>query len=178
MKITGLLPRTILVSTVVVFVLAGAIRLRGIVLNPSPSAPKGLYARSTDPNFVLFCPDQRWPSFAKNPNFRRNWVPSSACPDGHRAFLKPIAAKPGDTVSVTAHGIVVNGKLIPHSIPLKEDNFGEPLHAYPYGIYRVQPGQLWVISPYSDRSYDSRYYGPIPSNSVLASVRPWLLFSH
>jgi conjugative transfer signal peptidase TraF len=178
MKITGRLPKALLVSTILVFLIAVAIRLRGIVFNPSPSAPKGFYVRSADPSFVLFCPDQGLTNFTKNPDFRRNWVPSYGCSDGHRAFLKPIAAKPGDTVSVTSHGIAVNGKVIPHSLPLKQDNFGEPLYAYAYGTYRVQPGQLWVVSPYSDRSYDSRYYGPIPTSSILAAVRPWFLFGH
>jgi type IV secretory pathway protease TraF len=130
MKITGRLPKAFLVSTILVFLAAVAIRLRGIVFNPSPSSPKGFYVRSADPSFVLFCPDQQLTNFTKNPDFRRNWVPSYGCSDGHRAFLKPIAAKPGDTVSVTSHGIAVNGKVIPHSLPLKQDNFGEPLYAY------------------------------------------------
>ena len=177
MKITGLLPRSLVIGSLLVFLLAGAVRLRGIVLNPSTSAPKGLYVRSTEPTFVLFCPDQRWPSFKKNPDFRHNWVPSSACPDGHRAFLKPIAGRPGDKIVVSRLGIAVNGSLIPNSVPLTEDNFGELLHAYPYGTYMVGRNEFWVVSPYSARSYDSRYYGPIPRDSVLARVRPWLIFS-
>ena len=176
MRITGRLFKAVLCGMAVFFLLAGAVRLRGIVLNPSTSAPKGLYVRSTDPSFVLFCPDQRWPNFAKNPDFRKNWAPFSSCPDGHRAFLKPISARPGDVVTVSANGIAVNGKLIPHSLPVREDNLGETLHAYPYGTYRVRPGELWVVSPFSDRSYDSRYYGPIPAKSILAGIRPWWLF--
>lgn len=176
--------RVIMVGAGVIFTLAVACRVLGIVFNPTHSAPPGFYIRAArdlrhggtaQANFILFCPDQKWPGFNNNPPYRAGW---SNCPDGNKALLKPVVAWAGDTVTVTPLGVAVNGSVLHNSMPLSKDTNGEVLHAYPLGNYNVKPGELWVISSHSRKSFDSRYYGPIPETSIRTWVRPLLTFGH
>ena len=88
--------------------------------------------------------------------------------------MKPIVAHAGDTVELSGQGIAVNGKLLPNTAPLKVDTHGRPLVAWSFGRYQVQPNTVWVASSYHPRSFDSRYFGPIPVGSIRAYVRPIL----
>jgi type IV secretory pathway protease TraF len=46
----------------------------------------------------------------------------------------------------------------------------------PAGTYRVESGQLWLLSGHDPRSFDSRYFGPISVSSVQAVARPvWVI---
>ena len=155
-------------------VLALVCRGAGIVFNVTPSAPRGLYQETRIPptkehgTYILFCPDQKWPGFSNNPNYRKSYLAN--CPDGEEALLKPVAAWPGDVVTTTPIGVAVNGAILHNSMPDSKDPFGKELHPYAYGNYKVPAGQVWVISSYSPRSFDSRYFGPIP----VTAIRSWL----
>lgn len=89
-------------------------------------------------------------------------------------MMKPIAAQPGDTVEFTSRGFVVNGKALPNSAPLNVDTDGRSLHHGPFGKYRVETATVWVVSSYNLRSFDSRYFGPVPTISIRERVRPLL----
>jgi conjugative transfer signal peptidase TraF len=86
--------------------------------------------------------------------------------------MKPIVALPGDTVELTAAGVTVNRKLLPNSAPLPFDTKHRPLQHWPFGKYRLASGTVWVISSYNARSYDSRYFGPIPLPLVRNRLTP------
>ena len=149
----------------------------GFVFNFTHSAPFGIYRQAAEPTmatrknspYAFFCPDQRWPGLRNNPNTRRNL---GTCPDGYAAFLKPVVAWPGDVVTTSPDGVIVDGTLVPNSSPLTRDSLGRELHPYPYGTYEVPEGQIWVVSSYSSRSFDSRYFGPVPLRTVREWVRP------
>ncbi len=123
----------------------------------------------TNSPYAFFCPDQRWPGLKDNPNTRRSL---GTCPDGYAALLKPVVAWPGDTVTTSPAGVAVNGRPVPNSAPLMRDSLGRELHPYPYGTYEVLAGQIWVVSSYSSKSFDSRYFGPVPLKTVREWVRP------
>lgn len=152
----------------------------GVVFNYTHSAPFGLYreefeseATIHDPApYVFFCPDRRWPSMRGEPNYRD---PMRTCPDGFSPLIKPVVAWPGDLVSVSANGIRVNGRPLPNSAPIERDSKGQQLRPFAHGEYRVGPNELWVISSFSTRSFDSRYFGPIPLRSVHSWLRPLLV---
>jgi conjugative transfer signal peptidase TraF len=149
----------------------------GFVFNFTHSAPFGIYRQGSEPTpatrknspYAFFCPDQRWPGLNNNPNTRRSL---GTCPDGFAALLKPVVAWPGDVVTTSPDGIVVDGFPVPNSSPLIRDSLGRELHPYPYGTYHVREGQIWVVSSYSSRSFDSRYFGPVPLRTVREWVRP------
>jgi conjugative transfer signal peptidase TraF len=149
----------------------------GFVFNFTHSAPFGIYRPAAEPTvplrtdspYAFFCPDQRWPGLKNNPNTRHSL---GTCPDGYAALLKPVVAWPGDTVRTSPAGVTVNGKPVSNSAPLTRDSLGRDLHPYPYGTYQVLAGQIWVVSSYSARSFDSRYFGPVPLKTVREWVRP------
>jgi conjugative transfer signal peptidase TraF len=155
----------------------------GFVFNFTHSAPFGLYKEVSNPAeaphtptpYVFFCPDVRWPSLKGEPNYRK---PMRSCPDGFAPLIKPVVAWPGDTVETSVQGVSVNGQLLTHTMTIDHDSTGHPIHPYTYGTYRVQPGQLWVVSNFSPKSFDSRYFGPIPARSVQHWVRPFLVEKH
>lgn len=137
----------------------------GFRQNLTLSQPPGLYRltnSSSDP-LVSFCPTGSASSVTTQRGYR---AASWACPDGHAPMLKPVAARPGDTVIVTHHGISVNGVALPNTGSYPRDGHGNLLNQMPEGIYIVQAGSIWVLSTYNKLSYDSRYFGPISETSV------------
>ena len=152
----------------------------GVVFNYTHSAPFGLYREQFDSEaaihgpapYVFFCPDRRWSSMHGEPNYRD---PMRTCPDGFSPLIKPVVAWPGDFVSVSADGISVNGHLLKNSAPIERDSKGQQLRPFAAGEYTVGPKELWVVSSFSPRSFDSRYFGPIPLKSVHSWLRPLLV---
>ena len=56
------------------------------------------------------------------------------------------------------------------------DAAGRSLHPWPFGVYVVEEGAVWLASTYNRGSYDSRYIGPIRISQIRARLRPlWLL---
>jgi conjugative transfer signal peptidase TraF len=141
----------------------------GVRLNLSPSLPAGLYVRTNAPaRLIEFCPDEPYASLA----IQRGYRDEGICPDGAMPLLKPIVATSGDAVDLSAKGITVNGSLLRNSAPLRVDTKGRPLPAWHFGHYVVAPGTVWVASSYNARSFDSRYFGPVPTSSIRDFVRP------
>jgi conjugative transfer signal peptidase TraF len=104
----------------------------------------------------------------------RHYIGCGPCMDGSASLLKRVAAIAGDRVSVSAQGIAVNGAVIPNSKPLTVDSMGRTLAAVTYGTYNVQSGTIWLVSNCA-RSFDSRYFGSVPSASILGVARPvWI----
>lgn len=147
----------------------------GIRINTSSSIPLGLYVATGDSTAELieFCPTEPFASQSSERGYR---TPGTACPDWAVPLLKPIVAVDGDLVTVSPDGISVNGRSLPKTAPLKFDRVGRPLQPWPFGQYRVVPGQVWVASTYSRGSYDSRYMGPIQIRQIRRRLRPlWLI---
>lgn len=146
----------------------------GIRVNGSPSLPIGLYRVSADPvaDLVEFCPAEPFAALANARGYRQ----AGRCPDSGTPLLKPVAARPGDRVTVSSGGVAVNGVLLPKSAPRPRDTAGRPLVSWIPGSFAVRRGTLWVISTYESRSYDSRYFGPIEESQVLARLQPLLVW--
>jgi conjugative transfer signal peptidase TraF len=145
----------------------------GIRVNASPSLPIGLYVVDSGSNsqLVEFCPSQPYAALANSRRYRD----AGRCSDGGTPLLKPIVAREGDEVVVTAQGVSINGSQLPNSAARTRDTAGRPLTPWPFGTYRVQAGTMWVVSSYEARSFDSRYFGPIRQSQVLDHVRPLLV---
>jgi conjugative transfer signal peptidase TraF len=159
-------------SLVGLALIAGAL---GVRVNTSSSLPLGLYVRTRSESATLieFCPAEPFASLSRARGYR---ISGFACPDRAAPLLKPVVARPGDIVAVSADGLVVNGKQLPRTAPLTADAAGRSLTSWPTGIYQVQPGTVWVASTYSRGSYDSRYMGPIDIRRIRGRLRPlWLL---
>jgi conjugative transfer signal peptidase TraF len=141
----------------------------GIRWNASPSLPIGIYIESTEGTaLVEFCPAEPAGSFAA----ARGYRDAGSCPDAATPLMKPVVARYGDTVDFSENGVAVNSLLLPNTSPRKTDTQGRPLQHFPFGRYVVQRGTVWVASTYNPRSFDSRYFGPIPQSLIRARLRP------
>jgi len=147
--------------------------LAGFHLNLTGSLPVGLYRRAPGPlvrgSLVLVCLPARVAAFAR----ARGYVPrGGVCPGGVLPVGKPVLALPGDTVTVTRSGLLVNGVAVPNSVALATDQRGRPLPGLAPGSHVVRAGTLWVVSGFARRSFDSRYFGPVALEAVRSRVRP------
>jgi len=143
----------------------------GLRINLTPSEPRGLYLITHQP-----LQRDRLIVFDLSPTLTVTALANGYALPGQRVGsampgLKRIAALPGDTVEVGTQGIRVNGLLWPHSRALTGDSHGHRLSHYLFGVYRVRPDEIWVLSD-SPRGWDSRYFGPVPMASVSGTAEP------
>ena len=116
--------------------LALAAAWAGLRLNDSPSMPTGLYVRTSSESIaslVVFCPAEPFARLSVERGYRSR----GNCPDGAEPLAKPIVARAGDTVELSASGMAVNGRLLPNTAPLATDTAGRPLSHWPFGRYVV-----------------------------------------
>lgn len=140
----------------------------GLRLNFTDSAPYGLWIERNDKPIkrgmlVRVCPPDT--------PIARSTLAYGNCPDTNvMPLLKAIAAIPGDTVRLQ-NGIpaMVNGKELPNTAAR------DTIPAWPDGEYIVGPGQVWIFSTYSPKSFDSRYFGPVPARNILGEATPVLV---
>jgi conjugative transfer signal peptidase TraF len=152
----------------------------GFRFNLTSSLPIGLYRVTHDSPtlergaIVLYCLPPPLADFAR----KRGYVPRGGkCPGGLTPIGKMVAALPGDTVTVTTEGISVNGALQLHSRALARDLKGRELPHLTSGLYVVQRDCIWLLTT-SERSFDSRYLGPLVGGNVLARIQPvWITAS-
>lgn len=154
---------------------AGAAGLR---VNFTASMPRGVWqVRTGAPvaraSVVVICPPDRADI---REAAERGYIAAGACPGGLEPLLKPVAAVAGDLVTVTPKVVAVNGQPIADTAPLAHDGAGRTLRPVPSGSYRVASGEVWVLSSHDPRSFDSRYFGPLPAAGVQGVARPvWVL---
>jgi conjugative transfer signal peptidase TraF len=150
----------------------------GIRPNPSDSAPVGLWLERpiTTPlrhgMMIAVCPPSTVPLvrlFAAN-----GTLPYGSCPETSVArLLKPVRALPGDTVLIKrGNPVIVNGTPLPNTIA------SESHPGWPDGEYIVRPGEVWIFSSYSDKSFDSRYFGPVHIRSIQGEATPVLIVGY
>src|SRR6266481_4258582 len=124
----------------------------GVRLNDSPSMPTGLYVRTSSASLaslVVFCPAESIAHLSGERGYRSR----GNCPDGAEPLAKPIVARPGDIVELSATGMAVNGRLLVNTADLLTNTAGRPPHHWPFGMYVVAPGSVWVASSYRARSF-------------------------
>lgn len=141
-------------------------------LNTTGSVPIGFYrVRQGVPTrrgtLALAC----LPEALEHVALERGYLGPGGCPGGAEPVLKPVAAVAGDVVEVSAAGVSVNGALIVPAA-LTRDSAGRGVAAVPPGTYTVPEGSLWLLSGHDARSWDSRYWGPVPTLGVRGEASP------
>ena len=86
-------------------------------------------------------------------------------------MLKPIAALEGDVVEQTSDGLRVNGRLLPGSLALSADTRGVPLPRLFSGRLVINKSEIFLVSGH-ERSFDGRYFGPLPLSAVKGIAVP------
>ncbi|HTX51087.1 MAG TPA: S26 family signal peptidase [Caulobacteraceae bacterium] len=79
-------------------------------------------------------------------------------------ILKTIAAGPGDRVCADGRSLAINGVV--RGRIADRDGAGRALPHWA-GCRTLRPGELFVFSARVPNSFDSRYFGPIPTRAVL-----------
>ena len=148
----------------------------GLRINTSTSMPRGLYRSVAggvrrDAVAAVCLP----PAIARF-GMERHYLGAGSCPDGSEPVVKVLAAVAGDRIEVTASAVLVNGVRLPHSQPLDRDRGGRELLPFAAGEHRLEPGEVWLYSPYEERSWDSRYFGPVRIENVATIVEPLATF--
>ena len=172
-------------STFGVLVVAGLVCLVGfrqspLRLNLSSSIPPGWYMAR---GIVTGGPVRRGtlvaaclPTVVAGWGRVRGYLHRGSCPGGAAPVGKPVFAIGGDTISVGPSGLELDGNPVSHTQPLGQDSDGRHLPRVPDGRYVVQPGEVWLVSTYSPRSWDSRYFGPVPVSAIISALSPLWIF--
>ena len=160
-------------AAVVLAALAGGLgTLLGLRLNLTESLPRGIYRTiSEEPgrgSIVVVCV----PPEAAELALERGYLGPGSCPGGVRGVGKVVLAVGGDVVAHRREAISVNRTPIPDSGTLTRDSRGRAIPHHTWGDYLLEPGQLWLFSPYRPNSYDSRYFGQVNASGVVSVLRP------
>lgn len=146
-------------------------------INWTGSAPVGVYLISqpqiTSTDLVVVCLQSTLAACAR----ARGYLAAGSCPNGTSPILKQVVATAGDEVELKSDAVAVNGRVIDQSRRLLLDSLGRPLEPYPLGRHVVREGEVWVLGVRRERSWDSRYFGPIPASSIVGVAHPLLTLS-
>lgn len=144
------------------FVIGGA--PRRLVVNLSSSIPCGVYVATGGR-----------PAIGKLAEFRLPEEFSSAFSNRNERvrqgmhILKPIAAAQGDWVDTSGGWLVINGERL---APIENlDSNGDALPIW-RGNRRLRKGEYFVFSSHAWNSLDSRYFGPISEEQIIAVRKP------
>lgn len=88
--------------------------------------------------------------------------------DRSKDYIKRIVGLPGDKVEVRDRKIFVNGEKWddPYGVN-KGGQYGEEVEKnVSFGPYAVPEGTVFAMGDNRDRSYDSRYWGPVPIEDI------------
>lgn len=139
-------------------------------INTTHSSPPGLYALVTRPlthgAYVVTCLPEQTTRYGREQAYLR----PGSCPGGGVPVLKRVAALPGDTVRVTDSEMITDSLNLPRR---DTDLVGRPVRAIAPGHYTVEPGTVWLYSDYTPRSWDSRYWGPVPTEPIQTAIPLW-----
>jgi len=147
-------------------------------INWTRSAPIGLYSTHqpdavTRNDWVAVCLQDAIAALGR----ARGYVSAGTCPSGTTPILKQVVAVAGDEVELQRDGLAVNGEIVDRSQRHSVDSLGRPLEPFPFGRHIVRDGEVWVLGIHRERSWDSRYFGPVPRSSIVGIARPLLTLS-
>ena len=130
----------------------------------------GLYRLSESPamlgDLVAACLPEPFGALGRE----RGYLRQGSCPAGASPVIKHVAATSGSLVEIKAGGVFVDGQRIQGPAP-PVDSQGRRLIPITIGSHVLSPGQLWLFTPH-ENSWDSRFFGPVHSSTVLGKVHP------
>lgn len=140
-------------------------------INTTDSLPQHLFYKEAQTreltlkhnDYVRLCP-----LYSKVADFYRIFdlkKDSGNCDDGQLAFLKKVAAVPGDHVIVDKNGISVNGQLIKNTKALSSK-------AKHFRYTGNVPADSYLVYTDHKEGYDSRYFGFILKDEITHKIRP------
>ena len=113
------------------------------------------------------------PSIAQE-GLARGYLSKGDCPGGAEPVAKMVGALPGDVLEVQSGSVSVDGRAFAGSSVAPRDSIGRPLPHVPWGNHKVAPGEVWLFGFNNARSWDARYFGPVPLSGVRGVLQPIL----
>lgn len=150
--------------------------LAGLRVNLTPSYPLGLWRivpKNADygvGDLVFVCPPK---TAIFEMAVERGYLPLGLCPGGTGPLIKTIAATSGQSVEI-GPTVMIDGLPVANSDIRRKDASGRALAPAAGGV--VPAGAVFLLSDYSG-SFDSRYFGPIPSRGILGLAQPVLIYA-
>lgn len=141
-----------------------------ITINTTPSAPKGLYIL-TNPKHL-----NRGDYIIMNiPESVKTWLISEKLITNREHLLKQIGGLPGDFYEVTATALRINGAY--RGPVFATDKNGVPAPKF-RGKGVIHDGYIFPVATRIPRSFDGRYFGPIPVQMIVKKATPFLIWEH
>jgi conjugative transfer signal peptidase TraF len=148
----------------------------GFLVNVTPSAPLGLWkvlpltrpVRAGDT--VVFCPPPT-PLFLEARG--RGYLRRGLCPSQIAPLIKTIAAV-GGQITTIGEDVRVDGVRLRSSRVYQTDGSNRPLSAAKGGL--VPEGHVFLYSSF-ERSWDSRYFGPVPLGALVGFAQEALTYA-
>jgi conjugative transfer signal peptidase TraF len=103
---------------------------------------------------------------------QRHYLGGGRCPGGAEPVVKILGAIQGDEVAVDSGFVAINHVRFPHSQTVAVDSRGRPLPHVAWGPRQVAAGEVWLFGFNNPRSWDARYFGPIPADNVRGVLQP------
>ena len=135
-----------------------------LIWNASASVPIGLYAvrdaeQLTTGDLVIALPPERLADFLAKGQYLPRGVP----------LIKHIAALPGGIVCRVGSTITVDGVV--RARARKRDHAGHVLPSW-CGCRTIRAHQIFLLNASEPASLDGRYFGPLPSSSIVGRAVP------
>ena len=156
--------------------LAVAMAWAGIVINITPSYPRGLYTgelfqpgrKIKLKDMVLVCPDTANPAIINA--LKLKIFPVGSCAGGIAPLIKTVEGVPGDYVEREDNMITINGQPF-RGCPVMHAHLF-PLPVGPGYSHRLGDYEYWLMSDHNPDSFDSRYFGPITKDQIRKILQP------
>ena len=138
-----------------------------LIWNASASVPIGLYALHPAGNLqtgelLVVTPPEALATFLDARRYLPKGVP----------LLKHLAAMPGQTVCRTGDTISIDGNAV--SAALDRDHLGRSLPVW-QGCRVIAAGEVFLMNRQSAASLDGRYFGPLPTTTIIGRADPiWI----
>ena len=164
------------IAIVAALLIAAGNALGVLISNTDSAAPAGVYrviARDFHRgDLVAAC----LPFAIAQQGLAHGYLRPGACLGNAEPVGKVAAALPGDVVDIEPARVAVNGVTFNHSAVATHDSRGRALPHVAWGMHRVAAGELWLFGFNDRRSWDSRYFGPIPLASVRGEIKPVIVW--
>jgi conjugative transfer signal peptidase TraF len=140
-----------------------------LIWNASASVPVGLYYVEPEnhlavTDLVVVSPPEPVAGFLAQRDYLSHVVP----------LLKQVIALPGQNVCRNHLAIMIDGVVL--SFARERDRRGRPLPVW-QGCQLIAEGQAFLMNWQSDDSLDGRYFGPLPTASILGRGVPLWTFA-
>jgi conjugative transfer signal peptidase TraF len=136
------------------------------------AAPAGVYRVSEVPAgrgaLVAAC----LPAAIARTGIARGYLREGDCPAAAEPVAKVIGAVAGDVVDLEPGWVAVNGVKFSNSQTAARDSASRPLPHVRWGSRQVDTGEVWLFGFNDARSWDARYFGPVPRAGVRGVLRP------